>query len=68
MTLRKRVGANIRALRTAKGWSQEKLAWSSKLTSDYLGSLERGTVNTSLDSIERIAKSLGVDPQVLLKK
>jgi transcriptional regulator with XRE-family HTH domain len=66
MNLRKLVGRNIRTLRTEKGLSQEKLAWSSKLTSDYVGCLERGQVNVSLDALARIAKSLEVDPKVLL--
>ena len=68
MMLRKIVGQNIRALRKEKGWTQEKLAWSAKLTSDCLGSLERGTVNVSIDALERIAKSLGVEPKKLLEK
>lgn len=66
--LRKIVGKNIRALRQEKEWSQEKLAGKAKLTSDYVGSLERGQVNVSLDSLSRIAKVLAVDPSTLLVK
>ena len=68
MNLRKIVGQNIRVLRKEKGLTQEKLAWSVDLTSDYVGNLERGQVNVSLDALGRIAKCLGVEPDALLKK
>jgi len=68
MTLRKIIGTNIRNLREAKGWSQEKLSVRSKLSLNFIGSLERGKVNVSADSLERIAKSLEIEPYVLLKK
>jgi transcriptional regulator with XRE-family HTH domain len=60
MSLRKIVGSNIRNNRKEKGWSQEKLAGKAKLTSDYVGSLERGQVNVSLDALERICKCLEI--------
>jgi transcriptional regulator with XRE-family HTH domain len=57
---RKFVGKNIRVLRVAKGWSQEKLAIRSKLSPDYLSKVERGVVNIGLDSLARIADTLKV--------
>jgi transcriptional regulator with XRE-family HTH domain len=68
MNLRKLVGGNIRLKRKVKGWSQEKLAGKAKLTSDYIGSLERGQVNVSLDSLERICKCLEININELFVK
>ena len=40
--------------------SQEKLAEKAELSYKYLGEVERGCVNVSLDSLMRIARALGV--------
>lgn len=53
-------GARVRALRTAKGWSQEQLAAEAKLDRTYIGGIERGERNPSLVNIHRIAKALKV--------
>ncbi len=54
------VGKRIRALREAKGFSQEALAEKSGLHRTYIGGVERGLRNASLKSISRMAKALGV--------
>ena len=59
--IRRSVGSNIRVLRNNLGWSQERLAVLSKVSSDYMGRLERGEVNVSIDTLARIAKALRVD-------
>lgn len=55
---RKIVGQKIRAYRREAGLSQEKLAEKASLSYKYLGEVERGYVNVSLDSLMRIAKAL----------
>jgi transcriptional regulator with XRE-family HTH domain len=62
------VGANIRDLRKAKDWSQEKLAFKADIDLTYMGGIERGKRNPSLLVLVEIAKSLGVDPADLLKR
>lgn len=57
---RQALGRNIRRYRQQIGLSQEQLAEKSDLTYKYLGEVERGTVNISLDSMVRIAKALRV--------
>ena len=42
------------------GWSQEKLAEKADLHPVYIGSVERGEENVSIDSLARIAKALKV--------
>jgi transcriptional regulator with XRE-family HTH domain len=34
----------------------------------YVGSVERGERNISIDNIERLAKALGIEPADLLKR
>jgi transcriptional regulator with XRE-family HTH domain len=68
MSIRKIIGNNMKALRSAKEWSQEKLAFRSKLSVNYVSALERGVVNVSADSLEKIAKSLDVEVEDLVKK
>jgi len=61
------LAANIRKLRHAKGLSQEALAEIAGLHRTYVGSVERAERNISIDSIENLAKALGVSPADLLR-
>lgn len=54
------LGQNIRTIRNEQQLSQEKLAEISSLHRTYIGSIERGERNVSLDNIIIIAKSLDV--------
>ena len=57
---RRIVGRKIRACRKQAGLSQETLAEKADLSYKYVGEVERGCVNISLDSLVRIAKALRV--------
>ncbi|HVU27964.1 MAG TPA: helix-turn-helix transcriptional regulator [Verrucomicrobiae bacterium] len=60
-TLHRRiVGQKILTYRKRAGISQEKLAEKAELSYKYVGEVERGTVNISLDSLARIAKALKI--------
>ncbi len=61
------VGERIRAYRNKLGLSQETLAEKAELHSTYIGQLERGEKNATLESIEKVCKALNVPPEVLLK-
>ena len=54
------VGENIRGLRNAKGWSQEKLGTRSKLHYNYIGCVERAEKSISVDNLSKIAKALHI--------
>ncbi|MBQ3068317.1 MAG: helix-turn-helix transcriptional regulator [Clostridia bacterium] len=58
--LAKIIGQRIRNYRTQRGLSQEKLAELAGCHPTYIGQLERGEKNATLESIDRIASSLQV--------
>jgi transcriptional regulator with XRE-family HTH domain len=58
---------HIRKARLQKGWSQERLADESKLHRNYVGSVERGERNISIDNMEKLAKALGTSLSSLLE-
>lgn len=60
-SLRNRLGKNIRVLRKARGWSQETLGERADLSYKFVGEIERGLVNPSLDSLVKIANVLDVE-------
>ena len=60
------LAANVRALRAAKGWSQEDLALESGLHRTFVAHVEREVRNISIDNIERLAAALGVTVGELL--
>ena len=61
------VGANVRLHRKALGLSQERLAEAAGLHWTYVGSVERGERNVSVDNIARLACALSVDIRELFK-
>lgn len=60
-------GIRIRQLRKARGLSQEALADSSELDRSYIGGVERGERNISLNNIKKISFALNVDLSELFK-
>ena len=67
MRLRKVFARNLRRLREAAGLSQEDLAAAADIDRTYVSALERERYSASLDSIERIAVALSVEPHSLLE-
>lgn len=57
---RRILGQTIRSSREKAGFTQEKLAEKAELTGKYLGEVERGIVNISVDALVRIARALRV--------
>ena len=59
--IRRLVGDRIRFLRKAKGWSQEELGEYAALSYKFIGEIERGTVNPSLDTLLGISNALQIE-------
>lgn len=57
---------NLKKIRTEHGLSQEKLADIAGLHRTYVGSVERGERNISIDNMERLASALNIQVQDLL--
>lgn len=60
-------GCKVRALRKARGLSQEDLAYLSQLDRSYIGGVERGDRNISLVNISKIASALNITISELFK-
>ena len=61
------MGNNIRQIRKELGWSQEELAEAAELHRTYIGAIERGERNVSLENIVVIARAFKLEPSELLK-
>lgn len=62
------LGQRIRNRRINKGLSQEKLAELSGCHPTYIGQVERGEKNATIESVERISLALGVSLSNLFEK
>ena len=60
------LGSNIRKARTVVGLSQEALALKAKVDRSYMGRVERGEANITVDLLYKIADVIGVLPSSLL--
>lgn len=56
-----KLGSQIRNIRTSKGFSQEGLAAAATLGRTYMGRVERGEQNISIQNLIKIAFILNVD-------
>ena len=61
-----KVGARIRKIRQHKGWSLQKLAELSDISENNLGDIERGKGNPSLEVLEKVGDSFGMDVPALV--
>jgi len=60
MTATKRVGARVAQVRARRGMSQEALARAARVNRVTIARLELGAHPPRLDTLDRIAKALGV--------
>ena len=67
MDMRKLVGRNVRAVRQARGMTQEQLAERSGFSQQYISDLERGRRNPTIVSLYELAQALKSTPVELLK-
>ncbi len=65
---RKQFGRRLRELRKKAGLSQEELGFRAKVHRTYVGSVERGEQNISVDNVHKLAKALKISPEAFFKK
>ena len=63
----KKVGKNIKKIREKRGLTQEELALEAGLNRAYVGYIERGRRNPSIETVAKIAKVLEVRLDELFK-
>lgn len=61
-------GKIIRELRNEKKLSQEELGFQSNLHRTYIGMIERGEKNITLENIEKLSKGLDVSMKLIFEK
>jgi transcriptional regulator with XRE-family HTH domain len=66
MDLLTRFAGNVKRLRSRKNLSQKALADKVGISVSYVSMLERGQRSPPLETIEKMAKALGVTPAALL--
>lgn len=57
---------NLRKLRHQHGWSQEAMAEKCGLHRTYIGAIERGERNITLETLQELAQALGVTAAELI--
>ena len=61
-----KLGRNIRLVREIKGLTQEGLGRATGYSQKHISRIEKGQIQLSEESIERISKALKVSPQKLI--
>lgn len=64
--VREAFGRNLRAIRKSKGFSQERLAYDAGIDRSYLGKVERGEVNLTIERLYLLAGCLQCSPKELV--
>lgn len=59
---------NVRRLRLGREWSQEYLAEQAGLSQVYISQIETAKTAASVNTIEKVAAALEVDPEVLFTR
>ncbi len=60
LTGERKIGKNIKKIRMQKGLSQQQLAQKSGISQSFLSALENGKKSPTVDSLNKICRSLGI--------
>ena len=63
----KKLGKNLKNIRTKKAISQGDIARSLDVSRGFISNIENGKTNPTLETIARLAKAVGVSTKELLK-
>ena len=65
-SLSSKIGIKIKLLRTKNNLSQEDLAFSAGLNKNSIGAIERGESSPTIDTLDKIARALGMSVVALI--
>jgi len=68
MNIEQAIGAELRAMRTEKGMSQERLGFEASLHRTYISLIERGVKSPTISTTIRICRALDVAPDVFIRR
>lgn len=66
--IRKVLGANVKYYRFIIGYTQEQLAEKCDMSPRYISDIENSKGNIPVDTLEKLAKYLKVEPYLLIKE
>jgi transcriptional regulator with XRE-family HTH domain len=66
MGLKQTVASNVRTLRIERGYTQKELSKLAGINHKYAGMIEREERSPTVDTLEKIAMALKVEPVALL--
>lgn len=58
--IRKKFGRRVTGLRDERNWTQEDLAAASGVSTRSISSIENGVYSVTLDTIQKLARGLGI--------
>jgi transcriptional regulator with XRE-family HTH domain len=64
--VRRQLGANVKRWRTRRSWTQDELAERANLSAKFLGEVERGEDNPSLQTLWSLVCALNIEWKDLL--
>lgn len=67
MLISKKLGENIKKIRTKKGMSQGDICQALDMDRGYMSAIENGKKNITIQQVERLAQALCVSTDQLLK-
>ncbi len=67
MSITKKLGQNIKKIRTQNGMSQGDICRVLDMDRGYMSAIENGKKNVTIKQLERLAQALDVSPNLLLK-
>ena len=67
LQISKKLGANIKKIRTKKRMSQGDICRKLDMDRSYMSAIESGKKNVTITVLDKLAKALGVSPSELLK-
>ncbi len=66
--VRRQLGANVRRWRVRRGWTQDQLAEAANISAKFVGEVERGEDNPSLETLWALVCALKIEWSDLLKE